>query len=59
MLFFFQTISSSALSRKIIYIYNDIVQQHGNVTVKDILSNFNQKLKLDENIGRLVLIYLG
>ena len=34
MLFFFQTISSSALSRKIIYIYNDIAEKHGEVTVK-------------------------
>ena len=32
---FFQTILSFVLSRKIIKIYNDIVQKHGNVTVKD------------------------
>ena len=35
LLFFFQTILSFVLSRKIIKIYNDIAQKHGNVTVKD------------------------
>ena len=32
---FFQTVLSVVLSRKIIKIYNDIAQKHGNVTVKD------------------------
>ena len=35
MLFFWQTILSFVLSRRIIKIYNDIAQKHGNVTVKD------------------------
>ena len=51
---FFQTILSFVLSRKIIYIYNDIAQKHGNVTVKDFrkyekLKYKQNKLKLDIN----------
>ena len=34
---FVQTILSFVLSRKIIYIYNDIARKYGNVTVKDFL----------------------
>ena len=37
LLFFCQTILSFVLSRKIINIYNDIVQKYGNVTVKVVL----------------------
>ena len=49
---FFQTIFSFVLSRKIIKIYNDIAQKHGNVTVQDFkkyekLNYEHNKLKLD------------
>ena len=52
MLFFFQTILRFTLSRKIIKIYNDIAQKHGNVTVEyfqkyEKLKNKQNKLKLD------------
>ena len=49
---FFQIILSFVLSRKIINIYNDIAQKHGNFTVKDFrkyekLEYKKNKLKLD------------
>ena len=52
LLFFFQTILRFTLSRKIIKIYNDIAQKHGNVTVEyfqkyEKLKNKQNKLKLD------------
>ena len=52
--YFFQTILSFLLSRKIINIYNDVALKHGNVTVKDLrkyekLRYKQNKLKLDIN----------
>ena len=52
--FFFQAIVSLMLSGKIINIYNNLAQKHGNVTVKDFhkyekLEYKNNKLKLDIN----------
>ena len=49
---FLQSILSFVLSRKIIKIYNDIAQKHGNVTVQDFrkyekLKYKHNKLKLD------------
>ena len=44
---FFQTILSFLLSRKFIYIYNDITQKHGNVTVKDFRKY--EQLKYKQN----------
>ena len=43
---FFQTILSFALSRKIIKIYNDIVQKHGNARIKDFRKYEKLKYKL-------------
>ena len=49
---FIQIFLSFVISRKIIYIYNDIPHKYGNVTVKDfrkdeILECKKNKLKLD------------
>ena len=49
---FFQTILSFVLSRKIIKIYNDIAQEHGNVIVK----NFRKYEKLKYKQNKLKLI---
>ena len=44
--YFFQTVLSFVLSRRIIKIYNDIVQKHGNATVKDFRKYEKLKYKL-------------
>ena len=62
---FIQTISSLALSRKIINIYNDIARKYGNVTVKDFgkheqLEYKKNKRKLDidfVNNGKQLGVY--
>ena len=51
---FFQTILRSMLSRKIVYIFNDIARKHENFAVKDFrkyvkLKYQQNKLKLDIN----------
>ena len=50
--FFFQTISSFVLSRKIINVYDNLARKYGNVMVKDLrkyekLEYRKNKLKLD------------
>ena len=52
MWFFFETVLSFVLSRKVINIYNDIARKYGNVTVKDFwkcekLEYKKNQLKLD------------
>ena len=54
---FFLTVISFALSKKIINIYNDLAQKHGNVTVTDFhkyenLGYKKNKLKLDINFPK-------
>ena len=51
---FFLTVISFALSKKIINIYNDLAQKHGNVTLTDFhkyekIGYKKNKLKLDIN----------
>ena len=51
---FFQTILRSMLSRKIVYIFNDVARKHENFAVKDFrkyvkLKYQQNKLKLDIN----------
>ena len=54
---FFQTILSFVLLRKIIHIYNDIVQKHGNVTVKDFRKY--EKFKYKQNKLKLDIDFLN
>ena len=44
---------SFVLSRKIIYIYNDIAQKHGNVAIKDLRKY--EKLKYKQNKLKLFI----
>ena len=52
-----QTILSFVLSREIIYIYNDIAQKNGNVTVKDFRKY--EKLKYKQNKLKLDIDFLN
>ena len=53
----FQTILSFVLPRKIIKIYNDIAQKHGNITVKDFQKY--EKLKYKQNKFKLGIDFLN
>ena len=55
--YFFLIMSSFVLSRKIIKIYSDIAQKHGNVTVRDFWKY--EKLKYKQNQHKLEIDFLN